>query len=67
MSEPIVAIEHLSKVYEPFSRGMRLLLRTSVKEKVVALDDISLEVYPGQVMAILGPNGGQENPRCSEF
>ena len=57
MSEPIVAIEHLTKVYEPFSRGMRLLLRTSVKEKVVALDDISLEVYPGQVMAILGPNG----------
>ncbi|MFO7294117.1 MAG: ABC transporter ATP-binding protein [Actinomycetes bacterium] len=57
MSEPIVAIEHLGKVYEPFSRGMRLLLRTSVKEPVVALDDVSLEVHPGQIMAVLGPNG----------
>lgn len=57
MSEPIVAIERLGKVYEPFSRSMRLLLRTSVKEPVVALDDVSLEVYPGQIMAILGPNG----------
>jgi len=57
MSEPIVAIEHLGKVYEPFSRSMRLLLRTSVKEPVVALDDVSLEVHPGQTMAVLGPNG----------
>ena len=57
MSSPIVTIEHLRKVYEPFSRSMRLLLRTSVTEPVVALDDVSLEVYPGEVKAILGPNG----------
>ena len=57
MSEPIVAIDRLGKVYEPFSGAMRLLLRSSVKEPVVALDDVSLEVYPGEIMAILGPNG----------
>ena len=57
MSDPIVIIDHLRKVYEPYSRGMKLLLRTAVKEPVVALDDISLEVYPGDLLAVLGPNG----------
>jgi ABC-2 type transport system ATP-binding protein len=36
---------------------MKLLLRTSVKAAVVAIDDISLEVRPGDVLAVLGPNG----------
>jgi ABC-2 type transport system ATP-binding protein len=57
MSDPIVSIDHLRKVYEPYSRWMRLLLRTSVKEPVVAIDDISLEVHPGDLLAVLGPNG----------
>jgi ABC-2 type transport system ATP-binding protein len=57
MSDPIVIIDHLRKVYEPYSRGMKLLLRTSVKEAVVAIDDISLEVRPGDILAVLGPNG----------
>ncbi|MGB8361580.1 MAG: ABC transporter ATP-binding protein [Acidimicrobiia bacterium] len=57
MSEPIIAIDHLHKVYEPFSRRMRLILRTSTKEPVVALDDVSLEVQPGELRAVLGPNG----------
>jgi ABC-2 type transport system ATP-binding protein len=57
MSDPIVIIDHLRKVYEPYSRGMRLLLRTSVKEEVVAIEDISLEVRPGELLAVLGPNG----------
>ncbi len=57
MSEPIVVIDHLRKVYEPYSRGMKLLLRTSVKEPVVAIDDISLEVRSGDLLAVLGPNG----------
>ncbi|MGH8916370.1 MAG: ABC transporter ATP-binding protein [Acidimicrobiia bacterium] len=57
MSDPIVIIDHLRKVYEPYSRGMRLLLRTSVKDPVVAIDDISLEVNSGDLLAVLGPNG----------
>ncbi|MEX1135149.1 MAG: ABC transporter ATP-binding protein [Acidimicrobiia bacterium] len=57
MSDPIVIIDRLRKVYEPYSRGMKLLLRTAVKEPVVALDDVSLEVYPGDLLAVLGPNG----------
>jgi ABC-2 type transport system ATP-binding protein len=57
MSDPIVIIDHLRKVYEPYSRGMRLLLRTSVKEPVVAIDEISLEVQAGDLLAVLGPNG----------
>ncbi len=57
MSEPIVTIDALRKVYEPYSRWMKLLLRTSVTEPVVAIDDISLEVHPGDLLAVLGPNG----------
>lgn len=57
MSDPVVTIESLGKVYEPFSKAMRLLLRTSVKDPVVALQDVSLEVFPGDLVAILGPNG----------
>lgn len=57
MSQPIVTIEHVRKVYEPYSRAMRLLLRTAVEEPVVALEDLSLEVMPGELRAVLGPNG----------
>ncbi len=57
MSDPIVIIDHLRKVYEPYTRWMKLLLRTSVKEAVVAVDEISLEVHPGDMVAVLGPNG----------
>jgi ABC-2 type transport system ATP-binding protein len=57
MTDPIVTIENLGKVYEPFPKAMRLLLRTSVKDPVVALDDVSLQVFPGDMMAVLGPNG----------
>jgi ABC-2 type transport system ATP-binding protein len=57
MAEPIVTIDRVSKVYEPYSRAMSFLLRTAVKEPVVALEDLSLDVMPGEIRAILGPNG----------
>jgi ABC-2 type transport system ATP-binding protein len=36
---------------------MKLLLRSSLPEPVVALDDVSLDVFPGEVRVILGANG----------
>ncbi len=41
MEQPVLEIRHLSKSYGP----------------IKALDDFSLEVYPGDVLGILGPNG----------
>jgi ABC-2 type transport system ATP-binding protein len=47
MSAPAISIQNLTKVYPiPFR-----------KEKVVAVDDLSLSVEPGQVYGLLGPNG----------
>jgi len=57
MSNPIVTIDQVRKVYEPYSGWMKLMLRTAVTEPVVALDDVSFEVFPGELRVVLGPNG----------
>jgi ABC-2 type transport system ATP-binding protein len=36
---------------------MRLLLRSSIRRPVVALEDFSLDVRAGQILAVVGPNG----------
>jgi ABC-2 type transport system ATP-binding protein len=47
MSTPAISIQNLTKVFPiPFKR-----------EKVVAVNDLSLAVEPGQVYGLLGPNG----------
>jgi ABC-2 type transport system ATP-binding protein len=47
MSTPAIRIERLTKIYPiPFKR-----------ERVTAVEDLSLEVAPGQVYGLLGPNG----------
>jgi ABC-2 type transport system ATP-binding protein len=47
MSTPAISIQNLTKVFPiPFRR-----------EKVVAVNDLSLMVEPGQVYGLLGPNG----------
>lgn len=47
MSNPAIRINNLSKVFPiPFRR-----------ERLVAVDNLSLEVQPGQVYGLLGPNG----------
>jgi ABC-2 type transport system ATP-binding protein len=47
MSTPAISIQNLTKVFPiPFRR-----------EKVVAVNDLSLVVEPGQVYGLLGPNG----------
>ena len=57
MPDPIVTIDQVHKVYEPYSPWMKLMLRTAITEPVVALDDVSFNVYPGELRVILGPNG----------
>lgn len=57
MSDPVVQVTDLRKVYVPSPGWLRLLLRTSVREPVVALDGISLTVEKGEICTILGPNG----------
>jgi ABC-2 type transport system ATP-binding protein len=47
MSAPAISIQNLTKIYPiPFRR-----------EKVTAVQDLSLAVEPGQVYGLLGPNG----------
>ena len=40
-SEPVVVVEHIRKVYG----------------RVVAVDDVSFEVKPGEIFGLIGPNG----------
>ena len=56
-NEPLVEVEHLTKIYEPSPSWMKLLLKSSITEPVVAVNDLSLQVWPGQVFAVVGPNG----------
>lgn len=56
-SVPAIEARELSKVYEPSPPIMKLLLRSSVRSPVVALDRVSLTVQPGRVCAVIGPNG----------
>ena len=47
MSTPAISIQNVSKVFPiPFKR-----------ERVVAVNNLSLTVQPGQVYGLLGPNG----------
>ncbi len=52
-----VRVTQLSKVYHPSPGWMKLLVRTNIKEDVVALDRVSFDVGPGKICAVVGPNG----------
>ncbi|HKY66986.1 MAG TPA: ABC transporter ATP-binding protein, partial [Acidimicrobiales bacterium] len=56
-ARPLVEVEHLTKIYEPSPTWMKLLLKSSITEPVTAVADLSLQVWPGQVFAVVGPNG----------
>jgi len=56
-TDALVVVEHVSKVYVPSPPWMRLLLRSSIRKPVVALEDFTLDVRPGQILAVVGPNG----------
>lgn len=52
-----VRVRDLSKTYHPSPAWMKLLVRTNIKQDVVALDSINFEVAPGEICAVVGPNG----------
>lgn len=55
--QPAVVVTGVSKVYEPFAPWMRILVRSQVRQPVVALDDVSFSIPSGTICGVIGPNG----------
>ncbi|MGP8208613.1 MAG: ABC transporter ATP-binding protein [Acidimicrobiales bacterium] len=53
---PLVVAEHLHKSF-PLRRSLTETLRGAPRRRLVALDDVSFELYPGQVLGIVGESG----------
>ena len=53
---PLVMAEHLHKSF-PLRRSLTETLRRAPRRRLVALDDVSFELYPGQVLGIVGESG----------
>src|SRR5688572_5631524 len=54
---PLVEVRGVGKTYLPSPPMMRVLLRSAIREPVVALNDVTFEVQAGKICAIVGPNG----------
>ena len=57
MSELLVDVRNVGKVYLPSPPLLRILLRSSLKTPVQALSDVSLTVHRSEIRAVIGPNG----------
>jgi len=56
-SDALVVTDRVSKVYVPSPPWMKVLLRSSIRFPVVALEDCSIDVKAGEILAVVGPNG----------
>ncbi|HKX75682.1 MAG TPA: ABC transporter ATP-binding protein [Acidimicrobiia bacterium] len=56
MAEPVLQLDSVSKVF-PRPRSWREVLARRPRPDVRAVDDISLELHPGEVLAIVGESG----------
>ena len=57
MSELLVDVRDVGKVYVPSPLLLRMVLRSSLKAPIEALRNVSLAVDRGEIRAIIGPNG----------
>lgn len=54
---PVVEARGVTKTYRPFPWWLAFLARSPIRKPIRALDDVSIEVEPGEICAIVGPNG----------
>lgn len=57
IDKPLIEVHGVGKTYTPSPPLMRVLLRSSIREPIVALQDVSFRVEAGEICAIVGPNG----------
>ena len=56
-SSALVITEGVTKVYVPSPTWMKVLIRSSIRSPVVALENCTLDVKAGEILAVVGPNG----------